>query len=177
MLAVRDAFRAILKQQSKLLRGISDDVYTFRCPVLEGTTGGHIRHSLDHLRRSLACPDEDTSKPHEPLIRYDIRARNTAVELDRHAAMDEMDYILSLAAHVDHDYLRQPVRAAFMLTAEGKETEIHSTIEREMAFAVHHGIHHNAMIKTILKANFPSIALPDTFGVAPSTLNFRAKEG
>ncbi|OQR82935.1 hypothetical protein ACHHYP_15311 [Achlya hypogyna] len=166
-MAVRTAFRAILQQQTALLRGLSDEAYVFRCPVLEGTTGGHVRHSLDHLRRALADA---------PVIRYDIRARNTAVELDRHAALDELAAILNLEASVRNEHLDQPVRAAFMLSAEGHEVELKSTVEREMAFAVHHAIHHNAMIKTILRANFPSVVVPETFGVAPSTLNFRLHE-
>ncbi|EQC28444.1 hypothetical protein SDRG_13772 [Saprolegnia diclina VS20] len=168
-MAVRDAFRAILQQQSALLQTLSNDVYIFRCPILMGTTGGHVRHSLDHLRRSL---DAD----HAGHIHYDIRARNTAIELDRVAAIDEMDHILSLAAAIAPSHLTSPVRAAFMLTADGNEVQLASTVEREMAFAVHHAIHHNAMIKTILRANFPSLPLPDTFGVAPSTLNFRQSE-
>ncbi|KAF0682326.1 Aste57867_25553 [Aphanomyces stellatus] len=165
---VYNAFSAILQQQNVVLRGLSDDEYSFRCPTLHASTGGHVRHSLDHLRRSLALTDAH--------IRYDVRERNTLVEQNRTAAIDEVDAILAAAtaSRVDAAQLHQPVHAAFMLSAEGTQVDLASTVEREMAFAVHHAIHHNALIKVIISTHFPHVKLPPTFGVAPSTLNFQA---
>jgi len=164
---VREAVIGIVKQQSRLLQCISDEMYAYHCPLLKGTTGGHVRHSLDHIRRALE---------QFPVIRYDIRERNTVIEKDRIAALKELESLLELTLTVDDKKAKEAVQAAFMLTAEGKEILLNSTVEREMAFAVHHCIHHNAMIKGILQRQFPSVKIPDDFGLAPSTANFRQHE-
>ncbi|KAG9411612.1 hypothetical protein AC1031_017249 [Aphanomyces cochlioides] len=162
---VCDAFRAIILQQRSLLLEMTDDEYRFRCPTLQGTTGGHIRHALDHLSRSLAIRDST--------IRYDIRERNTNVEVNRLDAIDAMNKLGTLATtQVDEAHLHKPVDAMFMLSGDGNEVKLQSTVEREMAFAVHHAIHHNALIKVILMTHFPHVPLPPQFGVAPSTIHF-----
>ncbi|ETV73412.1 hypothetical protein H257_11560 [Aphanomyces astaci] len=165
---VCDAFHAIIRQQSTLLHQLSDDEYTYRCPTLQGTTGGHVRHALDHLRRSI-----DLSA--DAAIHYDVRDRLTRIETNRVAAMDEMNAIRALAARVaDDKFLARHVHAAFRLSAEGEEVTLRSTVEREMAFAVHHAIHHHALIKVILTTHFPHVPLPFSFGVAPSTVHYEA---
>lgn len=69
------------------------------------------------------------------------------------------------------------VKAAFMLSASGQEFAFDSTLTREMAFSVHHCIHHNALSKILLKYHFPQVLIPPSFGMAPSTLNFVATTG
>lgn len=59
-----------------------------------------------------------------------------------------------------------------MLSGEGTEYGFTSTLSRELAFAVHHCIHHNAMIKVLLEHHFPSFDIPQDYGMAPSTLNY-----
>ena len=56
-----------------------------------------------------------------------------------------------------------------MVSAEGAEASLGSTLARELAFAVHHAVHHNAMIASI--AGELGIACPAGFGKAPSTAN------
>jgi hypothetical protein len=56
-----------------------------------------------------------------------------------------------------------------MLSGEGDEAELTSTFAREVAFATHHAIHHNAMIAAIA-ASF-GVTIPAGFGKAPSTVN------
>jgi hypothetical protein len=65
-----------------------------------------------------------------------------------------------------------PVQAAFMLASDGKEFAFQSSVAREMGFAVHHCVHHNALVKVIMCHNFPEIQVLDDFGMAPSTSNF-----
>lgn len=71
------------------------------------------------------------------------------------------------------------LKVAFMLTADGEETTLESSLERELAFCTHHGgnshlsttisdlcaisaIHHNAMIRNL--GNTMDIDMPDRFG-------------
>ncbi|RLN67093.1 hypothetical protein BBJ28_00009926 [Nothophytophthora sp. Chile5] len=161
---------AILRQHKTFLAGLDDDVYTFVSPLLEGSVGQHTRHSLDHLRKPLelfAAPEEG-----EDVVRYDIRERHTAVELDRQAAIRQIEQLEStLRAVADRD-LGRSVHAAFMLASDGREFEFESTFSRELAFAVHHCIHHNALSKVLLRHHFPTLRVPADFGMAPSTANF-----
>lgn len=83
---------AILDQQKQLLHSLEDRMYTFQSPLFEASVGQHTRHSLDHLRKPLeafVAANADTSAP--LLIRYDRRERNTAIETDRHAAIEQIE--------------------------------------------------------------------------------------
>lgn len=73
---------------------------------------------------------------------------------------------------VDPASVGRPVRAAFMLSASGEQFAFESTFARELAFAVHHCIHHNALSRVLLRHHFPHVALPADFGLAPSTANY-----
>jgi hypothetical protein len=61
-----------------------------------------------------------------------------------------------------------------MLAGDGLEFVFPSTLSRELAFAVHHCIHHNALMKILLQLHFPEVQVPTSFGMAPSTINFNA---
>lgn len=84
---------------------------------------------------------------------------------------------LTLLLRTDDAALEQPLSAAFMLAADGREVAFESTLSRELAFAVHHCIHHNALSKVLLRLHFPDAALPPDFGMAPSTTNFLSTTG
>ena len=48
-----------------------------------------------------------------------------------------------------------------------------SSVRRELLFLLSHTVHHNALVKELLRAR--GHALADDFGVAPSTLEHRAR--
>ncbi len=127
--------------------------------MLSGSTiGQHVRHSLDHFSAVL--------DPIEPgVIDYDHRERDTPVEHDPLAARSSIEQLIRQLRVV-----RAPsaaVRVRVMLSADGRESLLTSTIERELAFATHHAIHHHAMIAAI--ARTLQLDVPAGFGVAPST--------
>ncbi|DAZ97483.1 TPA: hypothetical protein N0F65_009966 [Lagenidium giganteum] len=185
---VRACVAAILKQKRELLEVVDDEMYTFHSTFVGASIGQHTRHSLDHLRKPLEvfhAGDND--------IRYDIRERHTVIETDRQAALQQIAQIEANLARVgasgassfsamhhaniivivgtDSD-VENPVSAAFMLSADGQEFRFPSTFSREIAFSVHHCIHHNALIKLLLLQHFPDVPLPPNFGMAPSTANY-----
>ncbi|KAG3017150.1 hypothetical protein PC121_g795 [Phytophthora cactorum] len=108
----------------------------------------------------------------ENMVRYDIRDRHTPVEKDRHAAIEQIEQLAKTLRAVPQRNLSRPVHAVFMLSADGREFDFESTFSRELAFAVHHCIHHNALSKVLLRHHFPELSVPDGFGMAPSTANF-----
>ncbi|GMF42439.1 unnamed protein product [Phytophthora fragariaefolia] len=167
---------AILEQHKTFLRSLDDDVYVFHSPLVEGSVGQHTRHSLDHLRKPLellaARHQGDNKSLSDSMVRYDIRDRHTPVEKDRHAAIALIEQLEETLRAVPPSDLVRPVHAAFMLSADGREVDFESTFSRELAFAVHHCIHHNALSKVLLRHHFPELRVPDGFGMAPSTTNF-----
>ncbi|KAL0589701.1 hypothetical protein ABG067_002250 [Albugo candida] len=148
------------------MKALTNEQYQFQCPWMRSSIGQHVRHSLDHLRKPLENSND--------VVRYDFRDRNTDVENRVEAAKKALNEICERVETLDTDRLMRNMRVSFMLSADGTECEIPSTLGREMAFAVHHCIHHNATIKQILLRNFPSCIdqLSSDFGTAPSTANF-----
>ncbi|KAK1944661.1 FK506-binding protein 5 [Phytophthora citrophthora] len=163
---------AILEQHKAFLRGLDDDVYTFHSPLVGGSVGQHTRHSLDHLRKPLELLTAQRQGIDERMVHYDIRGRHTPVETDRNAAIEQIEQLEKTLQALPQSSLTRPVNAAFMLSADGQEFDFESTFSRELAFAVHHCIHHNALSKVLLRHHFPDVNAPDGFGMAPSTANF-----
>ncbi|KAH7479871.1 hypothetical protein PRIC1_008577 [Phytophthora ramorum] len=163
---------AILEQHKTFLRSLDDSVYTFHSPLVEGSVGQHTRHSLDHLRKPLALLEAQQHGSDENMVRYDIRDRHTPVEKDRLMAIAQIEQLEKTLRALPSGELARPVHAAFMLSADGREFDFESTFSRELAFAVHHCIHHNALSKVLLRHHFPELNVPEGFGMAPSTANF-----
>ena len=153
---------ALLRELAGVLEETTDEQYR-RKPVgvVSASIGGHVRHSLDHIEAVLDGIDAG-------FIDYDSRARGTAVESNRQAALDAIDRLklelLGMPAIPD----RLPLRLKVLLTSDGPGMEVASSLGREMAFALSHTVHHNALIAVIAKTL--GIPLPERFGYAPSTI-------
>jgi hypothetical protein len=166
--AVRDASVAILRQLGETLGLVDDAQYTTEGPS-GATIGGHIRHTLDHYRK-LA----DGYRGSET-VAYDRRDRGGSVETDRSAAIGEAGALAEVFAGLDPTQMSFPVRVRAMVSGDGLEAEMESTVVRELWFASHHAIHHAALLKPIFSA--VGVALPEAFGRAPSTVNFETAGG
>lgn len=154
---------AVLEQCARFLRTLHAEVYQEPSPVLAGSTiGQHVRHALDHFAAILAPGERD-------VIDYDRRERDTIIERDPRAAEQVIDgFVRSLEGA---GCAAARVRVRVMLSSDGRESMLGSTIERELAFAMHHAIHHHAMIAAIARSL--DLQVPDGFGIAPSTEHHR----
>lgn len=154
---------ATLKQCRDLIAELSDEVYASTSSRITGSSiGQHVRHNLDHY---AAIADGQGSEP----IAYDHRDRGVDVEHDRSAAIAKIDDLVDrIGAMGDRCNSEATIRV--MVSGDGLETDLHTTIGRELAFATHHAIHHHAMIKSI--AEEFGACCPECFGRAPSTINF-----
>jgi uncharacterized damage-inducible protein DinB len=144
-------------------------LYAQVCPVVEASVGQHIRHSMDHLELAaqLAAGKSETNELH-----YDLRKRGGEDEHDMDEAQQRMERVVELLKDVPEATQPETVQAYFMLSGDPKEFQLPSTLEREMGFAAHHGIHHMAMVKIIALGTLgiPRDALSLDFGRAPSTI-------
>ncbi len=128
-----------------------------------GTIGKHVRHCLDHFRAALEGFDRGSP------IDYDHRERNVPMESEPAAALGAIEELAGRLRNLDDAALSSPVRVRVMLSGDGQEAELESTLGRELAFATHHAIHHNAMMVAI--ASELGIRVGPDFGKAPSTIN------
>lgn len=156
----------LLGQCRGLIESLSDGAYIAPSPRLGGgTIGQHLRHTLDHYRAIVHA---------QGVIDYDRRERDRPMETSRAEALkvidDTRERLLALSAQGD----ASPVVIRVMITSDGAETQLSSTLGRELAFATHHGVHHQAMMKSI--ATELGTPVDQSFGRAPSTLHFERKD-
>jgi hypothetical protein len=162
---VAKAADAILGQCSSFIQSLPDHAYAVDSKTLKGgTCGKHVRHILDHY--SAIFVGVDTGEP----IMYDRRERHVAMETSRSAAVATIADLRGRLAPKNCPKLNEPVSVQVMLSGDGTEVELASTLARELAFATHHAIHHHAMLKAI--AQEFGVDVGSEFGKAPSTINF-----
>jgi hypothetical protein len=160
--------------------------YTQVCDIVKASVGQHIRHSMDHIElaanMAIYCTDNNTSAASAQRdIHYDLRERGGLDESDMDEAEDrirrvQLQLLEQSTKHHDDMLVRptEEVSAYFMLSGDGNELRLPSTIHRELGFAAHHAIHHMAMVKIIVQETLklsPDVT-PLDFGKAPSTMNY-----
>lgn len=158
------AAQAMLAQLRTFLAELQGESYITPSPRLMGSTiGQHVRHTLDHFSAALTSLDGG-------VIDYDHRERQTPIESDVAAALDAIDMLQRDLDRLPPAALDNSVTIRVMLSAEGDQTDLKSTLARELAFAAHHGVHHAAMMASI--AGELGASVPAGFGKAPSTRNY-----
>lgn len=155
----------LLRQGIYLLESLSPDNYSRRLPVaFNGSIGGHYRHCLDHFSSLLKGAEAE-------LVDYDRRDRDPRLETDPDYAAGFTRRLLGLLETLHPSSLATPVAVCCEVSYEhGNSPLTQSTLGRELAYAVAHGIHHFALIS--IMARLMGAALPAHFGVAPSTVAF-----
>jgi uncharacterized damage-inducible protein DinB len=152
----------LLHQLFDLVESLSNEQYT-RKPVgvVESSVGGHVRHNLDHidaLLRGLRAGE----------MSYDHRDRGTDVERDRLAAMDAILRLeKDLTAFPWHEG-RHLITLSALIAPDLPPVRATTSPERELAFVVSHTIHHNALIRVMVKLLGGEVSAD--FGYAPSTI-------
>jgi uncharacterized damage-inducible protein DinB len=157
----------LLRQCESVVDEVPDTVYTAESVVMPGgTVGKHLRHVLDHFRALLCACDG-------ACIDYDRRERDVPMEVDRAHARRMLAKTRGDVARLIEVKNDTPVRVRVMVKGDGTEAVLTSTIGRELAFATHHAVHHQAMIKAI--AGEFGVEIPGVVGKAPSTVNHEAR--
>ena len=157
---------AILVQLSGYIELVDDEQYSRTSELFPGgTVGKHIRHTLDHFRASINTPCVE-------IIDYDHRARGVDVETNKSAALNAIEQLRSCLSSFSEDDLGEAVVTKVMCSGDGQCAELGSTRGREIFFALHHAIHHNAILKAI--GSELGLELEAGFGTAPSTINFES---
>lgn len=149
----------------KVLLQLTNEQYVFPSTTLFGATiGQHVRHILEFYQSVFNGLATKT-------INYDNRKRNLLIETDCQYAIQIIDEInAALALDIlDENYVLEGNFCA----EEGKQTQIQTSLFRELAYCLEHSIHHQALIKVgLLEVNCISY-IDETFGLAPATIRYR----
>lgn len=152
----------LLEQLETALAALSPATYTARPARRGGSIGAQTRHVLDHYDRLLAREGVQ--------VDYAQRARDPETEQDAAIA-------LARAAETRRALFRLPSSDQSLAVRDSEDAPLRgftSSLARELAFVASHTVHHLALIA--LLAEWQGEAIPEHFGVAPSTLEHRARE-
>ena len=165
--ALSQSIEDVLLQGLELLDGMDDETYSRPLgPPYSATVGKHYRHVIDHfvcLARGLR----------DGVIDYDDRQRDESIENSRHAARCVTQSLLGTLQLLTARDVDAPCSVAYSVGyRDAAPLSIQSTVAREICYCVSHAIHHFAIIRLVCAEL--GLMLPEIFGVAPSTLKYRA---
>jgi uncharacterized damage-inducible protein DinB len=150
-----------LKWVVALLQELPDGIYDRPSALLShATIGQHVRHIVEMYQGLLSGYDSGT-------IEYDKRKRERRIETERAFAEETLNEIIAKIKKAD-----KPLTVVYEL--DGGEVSLQSNYEREVMYNMEHAIHHMALIKVAV-IEMTDITLPKEFGVAPTTLQYRAQ--
>jgi len=148
------------------LGAIDPILYQTPLELLSGSTiGQHTRHIIEFYN----CLIEQSAEGDKPIINYAKRRRDMLIESAPDHALYTIRDILDKLTAMD-----MSKTCRLDCTEHGPDNLlVPSSLGRELIYTIEHTIHHLAIVKIALKAINPSIALPEHFGVAPSTIRHR----
>ena len=161
----------ILNQPKEYLNNISDSLYAEKQSLLSGSSiGEHTRHFIEFFQCLIAQSNEQMS------INYDKRVRNKLIEENSSYALDQIEEIQrQLGDWADEKGMNEICKIETIFDSD-QILSLDTTIERELLYNIEHAIHHLAIIKIGLKNINAPLELSDDFGVAKSTMVFRAQK-
>ena len=147
------------------LGSLDKALYVQPLPVISGgTVGQHVRHVLEFYSCILLDSKDD-------LICYDGRKRDLKIENDNTFALHVSEQLMLALQTIMIDK-KVCVRVNYD-DANQHDVYLKSTLFRELAYALDHSIHHQAIVKIGL-SGMPGLSDKiNELGVAPSTLRYR----
>ncbi|KAJ2958778.1 hypothetical protein NQZ79_g5694 [Umbelopsis isabellina] len=154
----------VLEQPIDFISTMSPDIYIKESKLMpKSTIGKHIRHMVDHFRILLSNPDLSSND-----VNYDLRIRKVAAETDPAAAVELIRDLEARLPTLGDRPFNTPLILTATIDPNLPPEQYQSSFGRELWYCCIHAIHHYASIKTICLEH--DIQVPDSFGVAPSTL-------
>ncbi|MBW0461501.1 hypothetical protein O181_001216 [Austropuccinia psidii MF-1] len=167
-----------LDQAIHLLQDIitNDDQLTRKSSIIScSTIGKHLRHLHDHFRILL-----ETVQSKSKTINYDIKSPSAFMENSRQVSLNEFrktkrKLIELIDFRIKHFSQNQPDSNLNLITITPSKIQLQTNFNRELWYVSSHAIHHFALIKAIVTGEL-GLELPESFGVAPSTIaRFQSK--
>ncbi len=161
---LQDAVNSVFIQLSGTLEQLSDEQYAQPSShLLNNAIGQHVRHIIELFQCLELGYDINNNN-------YEKRKRDKLIETNKqlatqllvtiHARLDRPDKPLLLEANYDE--------------LDSRTVTITTNYYRELAYNLEHTIHHMALIRIGLN-EISSIRIPENFGVASATIQYRKK--
>ncbi|KAJ2850861.1 hypothetical protein IWW36_001585 [Coemansia brasiliensis] len=154
---------------------LTDEQYTHESQALPGSTiGKHVRHVLDHfslLYANIARTTAKSSDPQHPLgpVDYSHRERNPATESTVLGGQSSIKQMISTSKKIRKQVSETPTFITVVdIMPGGAQASFLSTVDRELWFCIHHMVHHNAIMASLMFEL--GLDPPTEFAYAPSTI-------
>lgn len=159
---VYESVRHVLQQLGLSVQQLSESQYNQPCHILsDATIGQHLRHVVE----LFLCLENGYASG---MVNYDQRKRDRRIETDKAFALQMLNRI---AGNVEkQNKVLQLVTGH--TDASGASARMESNYLRELLYNLEHTVHHMALIRVGIES-VSAIRLPESFGVASSTLQYR----
>ncbi len=148
-----------IKENIELLRQLSNEDFCKKNPELsQATIGEHMRHIIEIMSCLLDNYEQG-------IINYDNRNRAVLIQSD-------VNYAISILENQLCSIEKPNKQLSLLHNCFSAEEVLPTNYFRELLYNLEHSIHHQALIKVALH-NFSHITISDSFGVAPSTIEYR----
>ena len=157
----KEAIVNVFHQLDESLRNLSEAQYRQPVKILfDATIGQHVRHIIE-LYICLYNGYETG------VVNYDKRKRDIRIETDKDLAIELMEMITSNLDKFNKDLL---LEASY--ENHSAAVPVATNYYREIIYNLEHTVHHMALVRVGIY-EVSTIAIPDDFGVATSTLKYR----
>jgi hypothetical protein len=159
---VQQKIEPILLQLAHTLQQLTDEQYTQKSSLLNGSTvGGHTRHVIE-LFQCLINGYETG------VVNYELRKRDLELENNKNFA----SIILQNIAQEILLENKTMQLEGFFSEAENESSVIETNFNRELIYNLEHCIHHKALMRVAIN-EVSDITLPENFGVASATIQYK----
>jgi hypothetical protein len=160
---LQKAIQNVFVQLSATLELLSDSQYTHASTILSNATiGQHVRHIVE----MFTCLENGYEAG---IINYEQRKRDIIIETEKSVAVGLLKKI--------YEGLNRENKSLVLKAAYNENSEdiidFDTNYFREIAYNLEHTIHHMALIKVGIR-EVSDMEVPEGFGVASSTIKFRA---
>lgn len=146
---------SIIHDLAALLQQLGNEHYSYPSNQLgDATIGQHVRHSIEMYQCLL-------NGYQHSMVDYSKRKRDFIIETSTSHALECLKNIVQ----------QLPLNDRAMHVAD-EDGFVVSSFKRELLYCNEHLIHHMALIKVAI-LEIGAYALPENFGIAPSTLKYR----
>ncbi len=152
-------------EMKSILLQFDDELYQKELEIIsDASVGQHFRHIIEFY----TC---FTEAQQTNLVCYDERNRTYLWETSIIETLAILNELKSEINSIDMNKIIQLRQNYF-----GESHLIKSTNQRELMYCFDHSVHHFALIKIAIETHFPTIKVPQNFGIASSTIAFQKQE-
>ncbi len=160
---LQQSIQKVFVQLTATLELLEKEQYAYAGKTLSNASiGQHVRHIIE----MFTCLEAGY---HSGIINYENRKRDVAIETDQAIAIDRLKKICQ---HLDKENKTLVMEGRYDEASEAP-VFFDTNYYREIAYNLEHAIHHMALIKVGIR-EVSAIDIPDSFGVAASTIKFRS---